>query len=67
MIVSVSVSTSKYKLVQDQSTKVCTFYVLGVQNKTIEQSAVLTIDELYNLLMDEATAYQNSQEDDENE
>ena len=61
MIVSVGVSTSKYKLLQDQQTKVCTLYVLGTQAKTIEQSSILTSDELYDLLMSEATQYQNSQ------
>ncbi len=63
MIVSVGVTTSKYKLVQNQQTKVCTFYVLGTQTKTIEQSSVLTVEELYELLMDEATQHQNNQEE----
>ena len=63
MIVSIGVSTSKYKMVQNQQTKVCTFYVLGEVAKTIEQAEFLSSETLFELLISEATQYQQSQEE----
>ena len=63
MISTISVSANIYKLTQDQQTKLCTFYVYNQSVKTIEQSSVLPIDDLFTILFDEALEYQNSQEE----
>ena len=59
------VVVSIYKIVQDQSTKVITFYVYNQLHETIEVEKLYTMQELYDLLYDLAEKYQRGLEDEQ--
>lgn len=62
MINSLSVTASIYKVVQDLQTKAVTFYVYNQLEKTISAETAYTVEELYDILFDEAVQYQQSRE-----
>ena len=62
MISTISVSTSIYKVSQNQQTHDIVFYAYNQSIKTITAESNYTIDDLYEVLFEEATAYQRTRE-----
>jgi len=62
MINTISVSTSIYKVTQNQQTHDVVFYAYGQPVKTITAESNYTTDVLYGILLEEAVQYQQSRE-----
>ena len=62
---TVSVVVSIYKIIQDQTTKVITFYVFNQLHDTIRVKKLYTMEELYELLYELAENYQRGLEDEQ--